>query len=200
MSQISWVDWLLSQKLYRCFCKIDMSYISDSFNCYGLRQKVPRFREALTMIKGDYEETDDEDLIDQATRLYGLLHVRFITTVNGMQKMQAKYQSGAFQRCPRFLCNGCECLPYGCSEVEGEGSLKMFCPNCGDVYDPDSPDLNKIDGAYFGPSWVHIFMQQHSEVVPHSPPRVYVPRVFGFKLTKKNEIEDNEEGENDKQK
>ena len=71
----------------------------------------------------------------------------------------------------------------------------MYCPNCGDVYDPESSDLNQIDGSYFGPSWVHIFVQEHSDIVPSSPPRVYVPRVFGFKLTKKENQCDDETGE-----
>ena len=191
----SWVDWFLSQKCNQCFIKIDHSFITDNFNVYGLRQKVPRFKEAIAMICGPYYETDDEDLVYQATRLYGLLHARFITTVNGLEKMKAKYISGSFQNCPRFLCEGFQCLPYGCSEVEGEGTLKMYCPNCGDVYDPCASYFNKIDGAYFGPSWVHIFLQHVPRFVPKAPPRVYVPRIFGFKLSKQAGLPNKEDEE-----
>ena len=72
-----------------------MSFISDSFNTYGLRAKVPRFKEALQMIKGDFENTEDEDLIDQATRLYGLIHARYIITTDGMKRMKSSKQTSA---------------------------------------------------------------------------------------------------------
>lgn len=182
----NFVDWLLSVRRFRCFARIERTYLNDSFNFYGLRQKIPRYKEALALLREESLDFHDDELIEQTIRLYGLVHARYIGSIDGMEKMHNKYTAGHFQRCPRVLCNGCSCLPYGCSEVEGEGSLKMYCPNCGDVYDPENSEFNSIDGAYFGPSWVHIITQQYEDMVPDSPPRPYVPRIFGFRLSREN--------------
>jgi hypothetical protein len=38
-----------------------------------------------------------------------------------------------------------------------------------------------IDGAYFGTSFAHVFLQNYSELKPNGPPS-YVPKIYGFKL------------------
>lgn len=187
-----WVDWFISQKENKCFCKIDTAFMNDHFNLYGLRAKLSNFREAIHTIRSEFDPNEEEEDHSEAIKLYGLLHARYIITVEGMAKMYKKYSAGDFQRCPRVLCNGTECLPYGCSEIENEGTLKFYCPNCGDVYEPERSIYRNIDGAYFGPSWVHIFTQQYSDITPPTDPVKYVPRVFGFKV-RQQEDSDNEE-------
>ena len=55
----------------------------------------------------------------------------------------------------------------------------MFCPNCTDVYNYDS----NIDGAYFGPDWVHFLMNEpHDDFIPKDLPESYTPHVFGFNV------------------
>ena len=39
-----------------------------------------------------------------------------------------------------------------------------------------------IDGACFGNSWVHLFLQKYPEIVPKQNPEKYVPRLFGYQL------------------
>jgi casein kinase II subunit beta len=39
-----------------------------------------------------------------------------------------------------------------------------------------------IDGAYFGCSFPHIFLQTFPELMPTSKPNKYVARIYGFKI------------------
>jgi casein kinase II subunit beta len=39
-----------------------------------------------------------------------------------------------------------------------------------------------IDGAYFGCSFPHIFLQTFPELMPTTKPNKYVARIYGFKI------------------
>ena len=39
-----------------------------------------------------------------------------------------------------------------------------------------------IDGAYFGCSFPHIFLQTFPELMPANKPNKYVARIYGFKI------------------
>jgi hypothetical protein len=43
-----------------------------------------------------------------------------------------------------------------------------------------------IDGAFFGPTFPHLFLMTYEVLVPEVSREVYVPRVFGFKIHKGN--------------
>jgi casein kinase II subunit beta len=123
-------------------------------------------------------------VIEQQTELlYGLLHARYLLTEAGWTRVLAKYRNGDFGRCPRVLCYRTVCLPYGITDELNEHSVKLFCPNCSDVYTVSDPALAKVDGAFFGPSWVTPFLQKYPEIVPSEEPEVYVPRVFGVRVS-----------------
>ncbi|KAF3554526.1 hypothetical protein F2Q69_00010669 [Brassica cretica] len=42
-----------------------------------------------------------------------------------------------------------------------------------------------IDGAYFGTTFPHLFLMAHGNVKPQKPSQSYVPKIFGFKVHKK---------------
>jgi casein kinase II subunit beta len=97
--------------------------------------------------------------------------------------MMEKWRANVFEQCPRVYCRNVACLPYGISEVLGQHSVKFFCPGCNDVYNATKPEFANIDGAYFGPNWVHVFLQKNKAiVVPKEPARAYVPKIFGFRI------------------
>jgi casein kinase II subunit beta len=59
--------------------------------------------------------------------------------------------------------------------------VKVYCPKCEDVYVPRIKFVD-IDGAYFGCSFPHIFLQTFPELLPTNKPHEYYPRIFGFKI------------------
>jgi hypothetical protein len=49
-------------------------------------------------------------------------------------------------------------LPVGLSDTLRTSRVKVFCPKCEEVYMPKQKSIN-IDGAYFGTSFPHSFLQ-----------------------------------------
>jgi len=184
----TWVDWLLSTPRGSIFVRVDDAYLGKAFNFYGVRQKVPNFGQCLSVIRGPRVSReqlgyDFPDNIDEyGLCLYGLVHARFLLTAAGQELVRAKFQSGGFCRCPRACCGGAAGVPVGLSDELGVSNVKLFCVNCQDVYSVVDERFTGMDGAFFGPSWAHLFVRRFPEVVPSEPPRRYVPRIFGFRV------------------
>jgi casein kinase II subunit beta len=187
-SVVSWVRWFLDSPNGALFIEIDPQYLNNNFNLYGIRQKVPYFCQALTLVRGNYLPRDRRppewppDLDDYGMCLYGLLHARYLLTDEGQQRIYAKYLQKLYPKCPRMLCEGSCCLPYGSSDDIGQSDVKVFCPNCQDVYSVKDQRFTNMDGAFFGPTWVHLFVNRYAEIVPKEPPQKYQPRIFGFRI------------------
>lgn len=121
---------------------------------------------------------------DSAEVLYGLIHARYVLTTQGLDQVRAKYLNQEFGKCPRVFCEEQALLPVGMSDIPRRSTVKLFCPRCQDIYFPKYPRHTSIDGAYFGTSLPHLFMQMYPEVIPPPPKCHYVPRLFGFKVHK----------------
>ena len=76
-------------------------------------------------------------------------------------------------------------LPVGLSDTLKTSRFKTFCPRCEEVYLPKVRQIN-IDGAYFGTSFPHVFLQ-HYPLAVVLPPKIYhyEPKIFGFKIAGK---------------
>lgn len=85
-------------------------------------------------------------------------------------------------RCPRVFCDGQPCLPVGTSDVPSQGTVKIFCPKCEDIYYPRSEYQCSIDGAYFGTTSAHLLLLTYPAYRPALSSEVYTPKIFGFKL------------------
>lgn len=194
-----WIDLFFQRPSSKLFVRIDQEFIASSFNVYGLKARVKNFHFAYEMLrKGSISSANATDLerdeIDKQTELlYGLLHLRYLLTKPGMQLMYEKFNQDFFPICPRVYCKGTHCLPYGITEDPGEHTVRMFCPCCSDIYNVTDPDLKKVDGAFFGSSWVHMFLTKYPQVIPKDPPRVYVPKIFGFRLCRTEDAEEESE-------
>ena len=183
-----WIQWFCNLEDHDFFCEVDVEYIKDSFNLYGLKRLFPHYQEALQMIL-DPESPEDEELEDQrfldiyqeAMDLYGLIHSRFIVSPKGLSLMAEKFKSGTFGVCPRVLCPNQYVLPIGMSEVLRHSRVKVYCPRCEDVYTPKKK-CSDVDGAYFGISFPQILLQNHPELGPKESLSLYVPRIYGFKI------------------
>jgi casein kinase II subunit beta len=199
MSTGPWVDAFLASPRGRFFVKVDAAYLSDAFNLFGLCDKVgEHFGYALDLVQGcavsakyilsTFPTKVDRAAIEKAAvRLYGLVHARFLLThgqKQGLGQMYEKYSREEFPRCPRTYCEGHVCLPFGPSELPDKSVLMIFCPNCREVYTAGDPIFEQIDGAYFGHSWVHIFVQEYlaKDIVKKGELKEPPIRLFGFRM------------------
>mmetsp|Transcript_133155 Transcript_133155/g.385218 ORF Transcript_133155/g.385218 Transcript_133155/m.385218 type:complete len:248 (-) Transcript_133155:186-929(-) len=186
-AESGWIPWFCSLKGHELFAEVDEEYARDNFNLYGLRQRFPFYDNGLEMILSSAPE--DDELADDAflevyrdaTRLYGIIHSRYIISPRGLQVMREKFVKGTFGKCPRALCDNQHVLPIGLSEELETAMMKVFCPRCEQVYAPKSR-YKDLDGAFFGTSFPQMFLMAYPSLLPLDPPRPFVPRVFGFKL------------------
>lgn len=57
-----------------------------------------------------------------------------------------KYEQGHFGACPRVFCHATHVLPCGRADMPGVDTVKLYCPNCGDIYSPPSSKYASVDG------------------------------------------------------
>lgn len=154
--------------------------------------KTERYSTCIKMILSSYSPTEEDlqnedflELNQEASDLYGLIHSRFVITQRGLSKLYNKFLNGTYGYWPRALCDRQKVLPIGLSDELRTSRVKVFCPKCEEVYIPKFKSIN-VDGAYFGTSVPHIFLESFKEAVV-LPPRVfsYEPKIHGFRLYKK---------------
>ncbi|ODN77296.1 casein kinase II subunit beta [Cryptococcus wingfieldii CBS 7118] len=178
-STLTWINWYTSLTGHDYFCEAHEEFIEDDFNLTGLQSMVPFWREALDMVLDVEPEEDSSKIPDvsivesSAELLYGLVHQRFILTKAGLSAMVEKYDLAHFGACPRVFCNATPVLPCGRSDMPGIDTVKLYCPNCGDMYTPPSSKYQNVDGAFFGTSFAPLFFQTYPEL--HSAPFVSPP-------------------------
>jgi len=76
------------------------------------------------------------------------------TRKRGKRKKEAdvqveKYDQGHFGACPRVFCHATHVLPCGRADIPGLDTIKLYCPNCGDIYSPPSSKYASVDGESF---------------------------------------------------
>ncbi|KAJ3675832.1 hypothetical protein LUZ60_004874 [Juncus effusus] len=191
VSDTSWIVWFCGLRGNELFCEVDEEFIQDDFNLCGLNSLVPHYLHALDVIlDNDYSfsgELDDDEhsrIENVAEMLYGLIHARYILTNKGLNAMHEKYKRADFGRCPRVFCEGQPCLPAGTSDISHNGSVKIYCPKCEDLYLPRCKYQNNMDGAYVGTTFPHLYLMTFPSSKPSKTAEKYIPRVFGFKLHK----------------
>jgi len=183
----SWIARFCSRRGNEFFVEVDKSWIEDDFNLYHLPVVIQHYEFALHMILDRETEEDlNEKQVDavqrSAEKLYGVLHARFIVTPRGLELMSQKFLNVDFGRCPRVYCESQPVLPIGQSDLPRNCLTKVLCPRCQEIYYPSSPRHSQIDGAYFGTTFAHLFLQVYPEFIPPPPKHTYVPRIFGFKI------------------
>ncbi|GME89488.1 unnamed protein product [Ambrosiozyma monospora] len=183
-----WIDWFLGSRGNEYFCDVDIEYITDRFNLTGLNQYVDRISLLVdiitdrTQINENQPEQTRIKLEETAKFLYALIHARYVITLRGLGKMLEKYRNADFGYCPRVHCKLTPLLPIGLSDVPRVSSVKLYCPNCEDLYNPKSSRHAAIDGAFFGTSFPAMFLQTYPEYVPSHNVDIYTPKIFGFQI------------------
>ncbi|XP_020802514.1 suppressor-of-stellate-like protein isoform X2 [Drosophila serrata] len=175
----SWIKWFTGLQGHNFLCRVPSDYIMDRFNTIGLETLVPNFKLTLDIILDPdvagvvwNKSVDPTDL----ETLFGLIHARYILTSSGLEAMCKKYESGEFGMCPKFYCKGQNTLPVGLSDDWGHSNVKLYCPRCRDVFQPNS-SCCLLDGAMFGTTFPHMFFMQMPELRPHPPEEKYVCRI-----------------------
>ncbi|UYV82163.1 CSNK2B [Cordylochernes scorpioides] len=172
----------------KLICKVDYTYLTDPSTICGLEDYIENFHPAVEVLIG-HNTLQEQALISGITEneldkslecLFGMIHARYILTTDGMGKMLTKFLNGHFGHCPRIFCDDQSVLPIGLCDLPKISTVKTYCPKCLDVYHPDIED--KIDGAYFGPTFPHLFFMNFPHLRPHTPNRFYFPKIFGFKI------------------
>ena len=206
----NWTAWFCNLSGNHFFCEVEKSYIEDSFNLFGLKQYLAKdYSKALDTILDRLTpmEPESEELSRSAALLYGLIHARYIITSHGLEAMKNKFMNREFGECPRALCRGqavvpvrytcmfCNLLVFlalslfrplcspqmGLNDDPKHSPAKLFCPRCRDVYNCNASQRH-IDGAYFGPTFPHIFFMSFDECVPDLAMEAYEPKVYGFRI------------------
>jgi len=102
------------------------------------------------IFSGDIDSEEQNEMVESAAELlYGLIHLRYIFTSKGLNAMLEKYRRVDFGRCPRVCCGRKLCIHASQSDILIQGSLKIYCPKCEDLYYPRSKYQINIGGAYF---------------------------------------------------
>ncbi|PHZ13722.1 casein kinase II beta subunit [Rhizopus microsporus ATCC 52813] len=186
----SWISWFCSAPNHKYYAEIDEKFIEDPFNLSGLSSQVPLYKETLEVIlnmepnDAMYSRIPDLSLLQpSAELLYGLIHQRYIITKDGMLQMLEKYKAGEFGKCPRVYCDGCHLLPCGQHDTPKQSNVRLYCPNCKDIYIPPNPKYAHIDGAHFGTTFPHLFFHTFPACIREVTPTVYQPKIFGFRVS-----------------
>ncbi|KAH0789914.1 Casein kinase II regulatory subunit family protein [Histomonas meleagridis] len=166
----SWIDSYLEQSFGDWFCNIPLSFAGDGFNTFGIAIDQARAKSAFHHLLGsdsdssDSFDSDSEEEIERCTeKIFGLIHSRYIFTADGLNEMKKKYQDGVFGYCPRFYCNKQNLLPLGLTDHPGVATVKLYCPNCKQIYEADDVH-SKIDGAFFTKSFAHYFLLEMNQM------------------------------------
>jgi casein kinase II subunit beta len=169
--------------------EVDPEWAGDWFNQYGINDHFEDFDDAIDLICDkrsantdwkNMKESQIHIIHQQATRIYGMLHSRWICQPKGMALVKAKYEAGVYGKCPRFLCGETPLLPMGTTLALRRHSAKLFCPTCCDIYRPP-PDIT-LDGAHFGPAFPHMFLFEYKQFDRSEQFKAFEMKVFGFKV------------------
>lgn len=102
-SKGGWINWFCALEGHEYMIEVDISFIRDPFNLYGLQSTmtsltVEKFRQCIKMIVSNKHPNEDDladeafmELNSEASDIYGLIHARYINTATGMAKVYQKY-------------------------------------------------------------------------------------------------------------
>ncbi|CAN6672891.1 casein kinase II subunit beta [Trichomonascus vanleenenianus] len=193
----TWVSSFCSMVGHEYFAEVLDEFIDDDFNLIGLSSIVPNYRQALEVIS-DLEPEDRANVArspnipmieESAEMLYGLIHARFILSRTGLYMMAEKYRLKHFGACPRYFCEKTTLLPIGRYDAVGFETVRLYCPCCQDIYTPPHSRYTSVDGAYFGTSFVGLFLDTYPEIeiqCMRLRQKRFELKIYGFKISEQS--------------
>lgn len=174
------------------FVRVPDGFISEFLGKSGLEEHFSLFDEARSLLLENNEAP--EEVERQAKLLYMLVHAEYLKTDEGVDMMYRK--RSCLMTCPRVFCKDTWCWPCQSSVNVGEGTIKMFCPTCKQIYNPENKVFDGVDSVGFPSQYIDSLVEKYPEIVLNEEQVEYVPRIYGFKVFNSNSTEDtNPEGE-----
>ena len=196
-----WIPWFCNLQDNDFYCEIDLDFFQDPSSLFGLASVHPddfyEIIERITSRETPDANNEDESFLywyHRCADIYSLAHARFILTPKGLALMREKHLNGVFGVCPRVLCANQHVLPVAISDNLKQARVKIFCPQCQEVYAPKKK-CSEIDGATFGTSFPHLLLQVYPDLIPRTIVTHYVPKIFGFKIDGKRQEKFDLEGQ-----
>ncbi|KAH0791211.1 Casein kinase II subunit beta [Histomonas meleagridis] len=184
--ELNWVKNFLSFPSSYVFVDVEVAFLKEFLeNFTTANSLITDLEEAKNLILTSTEEevqSAPQPIQFQAEILYGLAHAKYLHTPEGQEKMISKQKNKIFMHCPRLSCERTICFPCGVSDIPQELTIKMYCPNCHEIYNVSDELISKIDGAYFGLNWLESVCQSHPELRLSNQTQEYVPRIYGFRI------------------
>lgn len=180
----SWIHLFCSKEGNTFFAEVSEDFLKKKINLIGIKYE-PYI--SIILSKEPPQEPsmsgDNADHIFKLNECYGLIHRRFIYSQEGLALMREKYLNEEFGHCPRILCEKQFLLPVGLSDDLKFSRVKVYCPLCEEVYNPNRRIYNDLDGAYFGTSFPNFFLSAYPDLNPRLKRlKHYIPKIFGFKI------------------
>ena len=108
MKRLEWIQKFLGRPSSFVFVDVNPDFLIELLNDADLKLKVEDFEEAKKLILTN--NASDENIEQQAEILYGLIHAKYINTIEGMEKMLIKQKNKIFPHCPRVFCYKMTCF------------------------------------------------------------------------------------------
>lgn len=197
---MSWINEFCSEPENKFFCTIPFSYIGDSFNRTGILDELgddideEEYRACLNLIQDNTikkcpmvlkSDWNYQKIHSYSEIIYGIIHSRYILSKEGLSKVLNRFYLHKYGYCPRVICDQSPVIPVGIDSEIQKNCVKIFCPKCQDVYEPE-PIYREIDGAYFSTTLPHLLLITYPQIQPEIKKREeYTPRIYGFKIKSK---------------
>lgn len=182
-SDDTWISNFLKRPENVGLLTIQDSFLQDKFNMVGLLKHIPNLNRCFDTIKNDSSSKYERE----ETLLYYLLHQRYVLSMTGMTKMVERISKNFYGECRRMGCEDYPLIPFGLSNNPRISSVKLYCHNCNNVFDPENT-LSSLDGCAFGNTFPHLLTLTYRDKFCKKKYGIYVPRIFGFKIYNEKEI------------
>ena len=179
-----WVQKFLKSPINEYLLELPKEYLSEPLIYAWLTEEtnLRQPKEAYKLLMSEKRIEVDKIHENTAQLCYYLAHSKFIMTSQGMDAMFERYEAIQFGTCPRFHFNQQTLLPVGLHDEHSKSTVKCFCPKCRDLYHPSVPLFAMLDGAAFGSTFPHVFLQTFLSICPKKPSTSYIPRISGFRI------------------
>jgi casein kinase II subunit beta len=181
----TWVDRFLSKPSSLYFVRVPREFLAQFLDSPRFPDQVAEFTlsRALILDIPIEERIDITDIQPQAEVLYGVIHAEFLKGPPGCDLILQKSKARVYGHCPRLFCQKTLCIPCGQPGPKVD-TVKRFCPVCRQIYKLDNQIAIGTDGAYFGMEYIDVFVSLHPEVLVVEPREEYVPRIYGFRISR----------------